>query len=308
MPRQIATEVTDLARGLDALTGVLLEAPPDEGRERRGQIAAPIGDGRRCVAQDRRGQLDRRSALERTLPAGHLVQHDAEREDVRAVIHRAPGDLLGRHVGHRAHHDPLARLQERLVRCHVLRTCRTGTCSTHRRTSHASHCRTQFREAEVEHLDAAVGGDHDVGRLEIAVDDALVVRGGQCVGDRERDRHQAFTGQTAVGNQSIERLTLDQLHREEVDAVRFLDRIDRDDVRMVEGGDGAGLALEAGEPVGIAGEIRGQHLERDLATELRVAGAIHFAHTACPERRSQHVMTKPRTWYEAHEGGMSVSL
>jgi hypothetical protein len=32
------------------------------------------------------------------------------------------------------------------------------------------------------------------------------------------------------------------------------------------------------EPVGISREPLGQYLERDVASELRVGGAIHFAH------------------------------
>jgi hypothetical protein len=44
-------------------------------------------------------QFGRRSALERPSPGRHFVQHDAQREDVRAVVERAPRDLFGRHVG-----------------------------------------------------------------------------------------------------------------------------------------------------------------------------------------------------------------
>ena len=67
---------------------------------------------------------------------------------------------------------------------------------------------------------------------------------------------------------------LDELHRQEVDAVRFLDRIDRDDVRMVEGGDGAGFALEAGEPLGIIAPFHPGALQRDSAPEPGVAGSV----------------------------------
>jgi len=33
----------------------------------------------------------------------------------------------------------------------------------------------------------------------------------------------------------------------------------------------------------IAAEARGQHLDGNLAAELGVGGAIHFAHAACAE-------------------------
>ncbi len=40
------------------------------------------------------------------------------------------------------------------------------------------------------------------------------------------------------------------------------------------------LALEARQPIGIAGEEVGQDLERDVAPEPRVAGAKHLSHAA----------------------------
>jgi hypothetical protein len=44
------------------------------------------------------------------------------------------------------------------------------------------------RESEVEHLHDAGGCDLDIGGLQITVDDALVVRGLERVGDLARDR------------------------------------------------------------------------------------------------------------------------
>ena len=40
------------------------------------------------------------------------------------------------------------------------------------------------------------------------------------------DLEDALDRQAAFGDQPIERLPLDQLHREEVDAVGFFDRVD----------------------------------------------------------------------------------
>ena len=67
---------------------------------------------------------------------------------------------------------------------------------------------------------------------------------------------------------------------------------------MVEGGDGAGFALEAGEPIGIARQLGGQHLERDVAAELRIGGAIHLAHAACAELVENSVVPKPNTGFQ----------
>ena len=75
-------------------------------------------------------------------------------------------------------------------------------------------------------------------------------------------------------------LALDQLHREEVDAVGLLDGVHRHDVRVVEGRDRARFLLEACEAVGVAGHRRGQHLKGHLTPEPRVGGAIDLAHPA----------------------------
>ena len=50
----------------------------------------------------------------------------------------------------------------------------------------------------------------------------------------------------------VQRLPFHQLHRQEVHAIGFLDGMNGDDVRMVERGDGASLALEAFDAVRIA--------------------------------------------------------
>ena len=52
----------------------------------------------------------------------------------------------------------------------------------------------------------------------------------------------------------------DQFHGDEVDVIGFLDRVDRHHVGMIECGDGASLALEAGESIGIIGHRQAAEL------------------------------------------------
>mgnify|MGYP000343782303 CR=1 FL=1 len=59
------------------------------------------------------------------------------------------------------------------------------------------------------------------------------------------DLEDAIEGQTTLGDDLIQPLAIDVAHGEEVDALVLLDRVDGDDVRMLERGDGRGLALEA---------------------------------------------------------------
>ncbi len=68
-----------------------------------------------------------------------------------------------------------------------------------------------------------------------------------------------------------------------VDAVVGADVVDGEDVGVVEGGDGAGLALEAAQPLGVGGGIVGEDLEGDVAPEAGVAGPVDLPHTSGAE-------------------------
>ena len=63
----------------------------------------------------------------------------------------------------------------------------------------------------------------------------------------------------------------------------FAEVVDRADVGVVEGGDGAGLALEARAAVRVGAQLGGQDLDGDRAIEARVPRLVHLAHA----RRSQ---------------------
>ena len=54
---------------------------------------------------------------------------------------------------------------------------------------------------------------------------------------------------------------------------------------MIQRGEDLRLAPEPGEALGIEREGVGQHLQRDVAAEVRIAGAIDLAHAAGAEQR-----------------------
>ena len=137
-------------------------------------------------------------------------------------------------------------------------------------------------EAEVEDLDVAVVGHEDVVGLEVAVDDALAVRGGEAPRDLERPVDRLLLRHGRAVELAAQRLALEQLGHGVGDAVVRAEVVDREDVRMRERGDGLGLALEARERVGVRGQLRGEDLDGDLAVELRVARAVDLAHPPAP--------------------------
>ncbi len=94
----------------------------------------------------------------------------------------------------------------------------------------------QLGESEVEHLDRAVGLDLDIGRLKVAMRDALLVRCFQRVGNLSCD---------ACGlverHRPPKAIPLDVLHNKVV----WADVVQRANVGMVQSGHGPRLLLEA---------------------------------------------------------------
>ena len=98
------------------------------------------------------------------------------------------------------------------------------------------------------------------------------------VGDRLVDRQPADAADAV-----LERLALDVLE-DDVGAAVLLARVDdADDVRVVELGDRARLAAEALELVGVRRDVAVHELDRDLALERRVEGAVDRRHPAGPD-------------------------
>src|SRR6185436_2853160 len=76
--------------------------------------------------------------------------------------------------------------------------------------------------------------------------------------------------------------------------------VDRRDVRMVQRREQLRFPLKARQAVRVAGDFRQQHFDRHVAIELRVAGAVDLAHTACPEQRLNLIPAEPRSNTQRH--------
>jgi hypothetical protein len=202
--------------------------------------------------------------LDRGRAGQQLVEHHAERVDVAArvdvdLIHLR---LLGRHVLERPDDQPQAREPR------VLRQLRLG----------------RLGQPEVDHLRhglAVIAGDEHVGRLEVAVDDPLLVRVLHGLADQD-EQLQPFPGREAMPVAVLgDGHALDQLHHEVRAAGRRAAGIeDLGDVRVVHHRQRLPLRFE---PRDDRTRVQAQldDLDRHLARHgLRLLGAEDGTHAA----------------------------
>ena len=83
-------------------------------------------------------------------------------------------------------------------------------------------------------------------------------------------------------------------------SVRLLEAVDVRDVRMVQGGEDFGFALESGQALGVGADGLGQDLDGDLALEVGVGGAIDLAHSAGAEGGDDFIRAEARAGSQSH--------
>ena len=206
----------------------------------------------------------------------HLEQQGAEGEDVAARVDRAAAHLLGRHVRRGAHDAPGVGLA-------------AGGCV--RVAVHDVQRLPQLGQAEVDDLGAARVGDHDVGRLEVAVDHQIGMRVSDGVEDVDEQADPAVDVEGEALAVAVDVLAFDVLEDQVGLAHRGHAGIDQ--VRDVRVGQLRQDAALAREPLfaGAADERDVQQLHRSAALVAAVAalGQPHRAHAAAAERRDQRV-------------------
>jgi hypothetical protein len=228
-----------------------------------------------------------RLAVEDAPPRRHLVEERTEREDVGPRVGLGALELLGRHVLERAQDRPRGGERPRLGR-------QRG------RVRECGGPGSGAGEAEVEELRPGLR-EHHVAGLEVAVHDALLVRGGEGLRDLRPELHHLVERQRALLQAIREDLALEQLHHQEVRVGLVADVEERADVGVVEGGDRLGLALEALAALLVLGEGGGEDLDSDAAVEAGVLPPPDLAHSAGADGRRQLVGPEPRSGLDWHE-------
>jgi hypothetical protein len=119
----------------------------------------------------------------------------------------------------------------------------------------------------------------DVGGLEVAVDEAVLVGVAEGVAELSGDLDGLFEG---LGLALLEARALDQLHDQVGHVLVLADVVHRDHVRVAEGGGGAGLAEEALASVADL-VVSAKDLDRDRSLEVGVPAAEDDAHAAAAD-------------------------
>src|SRR6202035_1820821 len=140
----------------------------------------------------------------------------------------------------------------------------------------------------------STGDQHDVARLEVAVDYPRQVGGVEPGGDLAEDRQGLFRRQrTAAAEALAQRLAGQELHGEEDDrgvgalarrarAAGWLVAREIEDAADVGGGDlprELDLTLEGLDGGGVAGHLRADGLQGHPSVELEILHLVHLAHT-----------------------------
>ena len=127
------------------------------------------------------------------------------------------------------------------------------------------------------------------------MDDALLMRCGQRVRDLDRQRKELIGLEATGWKPLVETLSLDELHRKQMDLIDLLDRVDGDYIGVVECGNRLGLAAEALQSLGVGRHLGGQDLERNLTPESGIGGAPHLSYAAFTDLGGDFVLRKGRS-------------
>src|SRR5690606_4297963 len=142
-------------------------------------------------------------------------------------------------------------------------------------------------DAEVQDLHGAVGGEDDVGRCEIPVDQPRGVRGGQGGAELGADQGGPGDGQEVVAAFGDEVAEAhgggDEFHDDEQFVVVGSEVVRGGDAGVAEAGEDAGLAVEAAAGGGAVVQAGADDLDGDPAVEAVVGALPDLPHAADAE-------------------------
>ena len=254
--QEVVQREAHVVRSGEAVRGVFLHGLRDNALKARVDVGVEVGGQRRLLVDLLHGDADGVGAVEGELSRRSLEEHHAKRVDVACGGELLALRLLGRDVVCRAENG--GRLGVHRVLC--------------------------ARDAEVHHLHVAVGLDHDVLRLDVAVDDILVMRDGKRLAHLRADfGNLALVERAALHDAGLEVGAADVLHDDEVRAVVLTPVVNVHDVGALQVGGRRGLLAEALCECGVRCVLGQHHLYGNAAPEDVVLSLVHLGHAADPD-------------------------
>lgn len=120
----------------------------------------------------------------------------------------------------------------------------------------------------------------DVLGLNVAVNEALIMKKVQSIGDLLEDAHAPFKLDRAALKYGTEIRPVDEFHYEVQPALINSRVVQLDDVLMIDTGHHLNLTMKASTRIRVVLEMRSQQLESHLAMKLLIDGSIYNAHAA----------------------------
>jgi hypothetical protein len=261
----------EVLRASESFLPFLGERPDHHGLDLAGNIAPQRSQGRGRGHEVVGDHGHRVGAGEWGPPRQQLVQHASEAVDVAPAVNIPPAyGLLRAHVTDRA--DGHAGLCERGV----------GLV--------AREALGRARNAEVRDQGVAVG-EHDVLGFDVAVNDAPAVGVPERLGHLAHQAHAFPHRERATPPEAVaQALAFHVGHREPEEPAGVARIVDRQDVRVLEPGGEANLALEALRPQRV-GQPGMEHLQGDGSVVLEIAGEMDRGHAAAPELTLERIAT-----------------
>jgi hypothetical protein len=252
------------------LLGVRLEAAVDHALHGRVQILHQRGDAGRFCPFLHFHQLHQRGRLESALSREQLVQQQPQRVDVAPDGDFCPRKLLGRHVRRRTAADVALQLP------------------------------AETRQPKIHDKDLAAAIDHDVGRLQVAVQHAFFVRRRQARAQLARGLQRLIHRQPPdTPQQGTEILPVHVLHGDVVQPLHLADVVNPAHVGMRHLARDAHFIIEARQRAFVASGGFRQELQRHHLSQRQVRGAIDLTHAAPPQQPGDAVA--PRQHGARHE-------
>ena len=167
--------------------------------------------------------------------------------------------------------------------------------------------REHLGQAEIEQL-RPLSRDHDVRRLQIAVDHPLPVRLIERLRNLDRMVQDFVLRKRPPFEPLRKRFAVEELHHEVMRFPLAADVEERADVRVRQPRDDARLTLEPLPQLLARRHLSREHLDRDRAPEARVARAVNLAHSPRSDLLEDFVWAELRSGGQMHRGIVVFNL